>query len=210
MPCHFVAFRSILPGLFNRTPRVIFGAMNSTSEWREIEGFPDYEVAADGRVRSWRRKPCVWRNPHGGRRGEPIVLTGSVTPLRYVAYILRDGAGLVKRRLAHRLVAKAFLPPPSPDQTDVAHCDGNPSNNDLSNLRWATHRENQMDMRRHGTMQDGERCITAKITEADALQIRAEVMAGPRGTQLKLAARYGLSPAQISRIAKGKRWAVTL
>lgn len=110
---------------------------------------------------------------------------------------------------AHRLVASAFIPNPH-GLTDVAHNDGNPANNRVSNLRWSTHRDNQMDMRQHGTMQDGEKCVTAKLTKEQALELRRRLLAGGRGAGVRLAAEYGLSRAQISRIKNGKRWAILL
>lgn len=41
----------------------------------------------------------------------------------------------------HRLVAKAFLPNPD-NFKEVDHIDGNPSNNNVENLRWVSHRQN--------------------------------------------------------------------
>jgi hypothetical protein len=38
----------------------------------------------------------------------------------------------------HRLVAEAFLPPPSRGQNVVRHLDGNPMNNKSGNLAWGT------------------------------------------------------------------------
>lgn len=49
----------------------------------------------------------------------------------------------------HRAVALRWLPPPLPDQVDVAHIDGNPHNNDVSNLRWSTKADNAADRKRH-------------------------------------------------------------
>ncbi len=181
--------------------------MSDNEIWKQVDGFPHYDVSNLGRVRSWRRPERKWRNPHDSWREEPVVLTGSKTPLGYVAHILRDADGRRARRTLHRLVAQAFLPPPQPGQTDVAHNDGNPSNNHVSNLRWATHRENQMDMRTHGRMQDGAKCVTAKLTPQQVADIKSAIANGPRGTQRNLAAQYGMSRAQICRIGKGRRWA---
>ena len=177
--------------------------------WKPINVFEHYEINQFGKVRSWRKKSREWRNPDAksGWRDEPVILKGTATPLGYVAYILRDSAGKPTRRMAHRLVAIAFLGLPDDKRlTDVAHNDGNPGNNHVDNLRWATHRDNQLDMRKHGTMQDGEKCVTHKISEQEAKEIRDRVKNGPRGTQVKIAEEYGISKAQVCRIANSTRW----
>ena len=46
-----------------------------------------------------------------------------------------------KKVSLHRLLAEAFIPNPS-HKPEIDHIDGNPRNNSLTNLRWATHREN--------------------------------------------------------------------
>ena len=49
--------------------------------------------------------------------------------------------GNTKYHLIHRLVAKAFIPNPENKKT-VNHIDGNPLNNIVTNLEWATYSEN--------------------------------------------------------------------
>ena len=45
------------------------------------------------------------------------------------------------RGLVHRLVAKAFIPNPG-NKPCIDHIDGNTRNNNVSNLRWVTYKEN--------------------------------------------------------------------
>ena len=57
----------------------------------------------------------------------------------------RDGYCLVqvngKTRYVHRLLAEAAKLPRRPDQDTVDHKDGNPGNNRIDNLRWASQKE---------------------------------------------------------------------
>jgi hypothetical protein len=52
-----------------------------------------------------------------------------------------------KKHSVHRLVALAFIPNPD-NKPQVDHADSNPSNNDVSNLRWATRSENTSNRRK--------------------------------------------------------------
>jgi hypothetical protein len=164
--------------------------------WRRVDAHPDYEVSATGRVRS-RRRNGDWRlmRPTPDARG-------------YRRVHLRGADGKKRSRLVHRLVAEAFMPNPG-GLADVAHERGVRAGDAVDNLRWSTHRDNQMDMRRHGTMQDGEKCISAKLTAHQVGQIRAIRQQSGRGSQARLAEVFGISVAQVSRIVNGRRWAST-
>lgn len=50
-----------------------------------------------------------------------------------------------EKRYVHRLVATAFLQNER-NLSDVNHIDGNKSNNDVENLEWCSHRNNQLHM----------------------------------------------------------------
>ena len=84
-----------------------------------------------------RRTPQV-SNLGRVRTATDIITEGSETPFGY-----RQASVNGKTHLVHRLVAKAFRPPPpSEKHTQVNHIDGDPANNRAENLAWVTPSEN--------------------------------------------------------------------
>lgn len=86
------------------------------------------------------------------RKGEILCLNGrdagkikkTFTDGRYLNMKLYDGKKYLNY-LLHRLLAIHFIPNPENKPT-VDHIDQNKLNNDLSNLRWATHIEQHANM----------------------------------------------------------------
>lgn len=161
-------------------------------EWRPVEGWP-YEVSNRGRV----RRLC----DHGGFR--------LLSPQQHRNGHWHVGLYAKPRRAArhyvHRLVAMAFIgAPPSPDH-NVAHWDGNPSNNSPGNLRWATQAENMADRERHGTVYRGDRHFKSKLT-TDAVREIRRLWAGRECNQPEIARRYGVVPSTISRAIAARTW----
>jgi hypothetical protein len=110
--------------------------MKTKEEWRDVPGFPGYEVSSLGRVRSVDRI-IAHRSGEGARRLRGKVLAPSSNgPHGYLSVML--GAGT--RRYVHRLVASAFIG--SIDGMDVDHADANPANNAASNLAIMLHADN--------------------------------------------------------------------
>lgn len=99
----------------------------------------------------------------------------------------------------HRLVAEAFLPKPD-DRHDVAHYDGDKSNNKASNLYWATKSENMLDKRRHGSNMGGVR----KLDWDKVRYIRSHPVY--RGSQQHLADELGVAQTLISMVLLNKIW----
>lgn len=107
---------------------------------KEIEYAPGYFVSDLG---------IVYAPGSLGHRGYHVLSSYSNDKYGHqVVDIYIDG----KRR--HRylavLVAEAFIPNPFRYPL-VLHKDGNPLNNNVSNLKWGTHAENMADAKRHGT-----------------------------------------------------------
>lgn len=98
-------------------------------EWRDIAGFEGkYQVSNFGRVRSL---------PWPGHHNKIAILKTFQQNSGYLVVTLNGG----KKKLAHRLVAEAFLE--NPDKKPyVNHKDGDKTNNNLSNLEWVTPKEN--------------------------------------------------------------------
>lgn len=116
--------------------------------WKPVPGFEGrYEVSSIGRVRSVPHYVAVCGG--GKRLTESRVLKPQKARNGYLLVSLgRDN----KHVLIHRLVAKAFLPPPSQDRSDVNHKNLIKTDNRVSNLEWVTKNENMRHAYANGAM----------------------------------------------------------
>ncbi len=107
----------------------------------------------------------------------------------------------VHRFLVHRLVAIVFLGSPPSALHQVAHGDGDKTNNHYYNLRWATRSENEKDKRCHGTDNRGSKHPLSKLTEVEAKEIIKSDL--PRKD---LSLKYKVSGSTITGIRQRKHW----
>ena len=98
-------------------------------EWKQIKDYECYDVSSFGRVRS-----LNYRN----KKGNIHILKNTKNPQGY--YQVNLGRNNIK--LVHILVCLTFIGE-RPDGCQIDHIDRNPSNNNLSNLRYVTPRQNQ-------------------------------------------------------------------
>lgn len=170
--------------------------------WVPIQNAPNYHVSNFGRVRRIAGYRC---------RADRILKPR------------KDGDGYLLAHLSvgghkfnapvHQLVCAAFCgPKPSPAH-QVGHRDGCPTNNAAANLRWVTPLENATDRERHGRTARGDR--SGAVTRPDRIRrgeangmsrISDETVALIResaGSCRKIAARFGVSPAQVAKIRAG-------
>ena len=115
-----------------------------TEEWRAVVGYEGlYEVSDQGRVRSLDRITTHGRKREGRLKAQNNERDGYQT-----VQLWSSGSG-VKYRV-HRLVLSAFVGEPVPGYDLGLHGNGNPTDNNLSNLRWGSHPENEEDKKVHG------------------------------------------------------------
>ena len=95
---------------------------------KEIKNLNRYFVTKKGQVFSKRRKDILELKQRISNKGYMRVMTMN-----------NDGTWSLKS--VHRLMALTYLPNPE-NKPQVNHIDGNKTNNDVSNLEWATQSEN--------------------------------------------------------------------
>jgi len=103
--------------------------------WKDIEGYPNYQVSNLGRVRNIKTHR---------------ILSAGYKKNGYQFVALFKGDGKPKYYLIHRLVAEAFIEVPqtylykgySKETLDIDHVDFDRTNNFSTNLQWLTHKDN--------------------------------------------------------------------
>ena len=106
-----------------------------SERWKAIEGFEGrYEVSDQGNVRS-----ILFVNNIVSK--QRIKTKEQTINSQRRCYVNLERDGRRKNCLVHRLVAKAFIPNPM-NLSEVNHIDGNPTNNNISNLEWCTKQYN--------------------------------------------------------------------
>jgi hypothetical protein len=155
-------------------------------EWRPVVGHPEYSVSSDGRIYSHK--------------------TG-----RYMKGIERKRSGHIcffpNRKVKvyfHTAVLEAF-DRPRPTGLECRHLDGNPKNNNLSNLKWGTRTENQQDTIAHGHKPMGENAEFSTISNdgAEAVRVLSKIGFSSR----RIGAIFGVSHTTVQKIVRGQRYA---
>lgn len=169
-------------------------------QWRDIPGFPGYQVSDLGAVRSLDREI-----PYTSRAGRRYLVKRRGYLLKLKVHKKTGYVGVEiasKDQLVHRLVLLAFVGPCPPGH-EGAHGDGVRTNNAPSNLRYATRLENAADRHRHGTTLTGEQVFGAKLNTEKVAEIRA--LKGVM-SQREIAAKFNVTYPLIGMIHRGKIW----
>lgn len=103
----------------------------------------------------------------------------------------------------HRLMLFSFVGPHN-KKNEGAHLDGNPKNNLLTNLVWATRAENESHKILHRTQSFGENHHRSKLKNKNVYEIKNLISKGVM--QSKIAKKFNVCESLISEIKTGKKW----
>ncbi len=169
--------------------------------WKDIKGYEGYyQVSNLGRVKSLKRKASLGR-------GYYRIITNRIMRIHKNNYgyekISLSKNGKDKECSVHGLVAKTFLTNPENKRT-INHIDGNKVNNHVSNLEYATDKENIAHAIRTGLtdryfLRDNR--YVDKIVSQYTLQ--GEFIK-KYDTQLQAQKFTGIHNSAISRVRRGK------
>lgn len=178
--------------------------------WKDIEGFPNYEISNTG---------LVFSNVRKGTRGisRLLKLQKDIHGYYYVR-LYRNGKQY--HNFIHCLVLENFVCK-RPDNKVTNHKDGKKINNDLDNLEWITSSENTFHAyklglihitdkmrdrsRKLGLSQKGENQGASKLTEFQIIEIRELYFLG-KYNQYELAEKYNICQPTVSEIITRKIW----
>lgn len=169
-------------------------------EWRIVYRFDNYTVSDTGLIRHIRTLTILRPADNG---------TG------YKTVNLCSPNGGRNTRYVHRLVMMTFRPIEGMEDLQVDHGDFDRSNNKLSNLSWATGKDNKNRSRNHGRYDvantkhssrtrgwaDNGTHNTVKLTPVDVINIRET-----KDSALALAAKYNVSVVSIFNVRSRKTW----
>lgn len=148
--------------------------MRDDVEYKDIPEHEGYRVGTDGSVWSCWKK----HYPKGeGRKGCQAYMSDEWHQLNphpdYAGYLIvtlkKNGVRVYRK--VHQLVLEAFVGPAPKGMVGRHTPDPNPANNNLTNLKWGTPKQNSEDREKMGRTAKGEK-VGGKLDEETVRRIR--------------------------------------
>lgn len=155
--------------------------------WRQVPGFPDYDVSNLGKIRTW-------------KSGKPVMMKIRIGSDGYPRVTIQDSKGLKKVCRVHVLTARAFL---GPARGRLVRHKSRSKKAALSNIEYGSYMDNHRDKYRDGTDQRGEKNSQAELTKKHARQIYK--LKG-KMTQKEISETFGISRQAVSDIHRRITW----
>jgi hypothetical protein len=140
--------RIIQKWCFDCEPKVMEVDAKDERKWKVVPGYSRYEASDSGEIRVIKTKKI--KEPTLNPRGYLIVS------------VVRDNTehGYRHNPGVHRLVCRAWHgPPPNDEMKEVDHISGNTTDNSISNLRWASRKQNMEYHRKSGRAKKSTRSV---------------------------------------------------
>ena len=168
--------------------------------------FNSYEVSSRGRVRSLDRIDRVGRHLMGKMLKLCRSFVIHVGGRHYLQVSLYYKNGMPIKASVHRLVLESFVGS-CPTGMECCHSNGNPEDNQLTNLRWDTRMNNMQDSIAMGLQAYGSRCPNAKLTSQHARNIKLRYKRYSHDANLSILAKeYGVGVETVRHVVKGRTW----
>jgi len=169
--------------------------MENNEQWKPVRQSGNaHEVSNLGRVRRTSNRKILKTARH--KQGYRLVT---------LSFLKTKWQGTV-----HSLVAEYFIGP-RPAGMVICHIDDNPANNNVTNLKYATQKENMHDAIKTGIWKPwgdyaayGEAHHRTVLTEAQVSEMRTLFKAGVKAKDLAL--HFGAPRSTIYNIVTGRRW----
>lgn len=154
---------------------------------KPIKFFPKYDVTQLGIVLSF-------------HKGRPLPLKPAKDSDGYL-YVHLFKNKKPHRRYIHHLVLETFIGP-CPKGMECCHGDGDPSNNEITNLRWGTRKDNVDDRQKHNRTPKGEKHYASKLSDEEIYHIREFCREFGHGSKIKMAKFYRVGVGHIGKICR--------
>lgn len=173
-------------------------------EWKEIVGYPGYQVSNLGRVKSLVK---------AYQRTDKILKPNPNT-IGYMLVQLYPEPRQRKSLLVHRLVMMTFQPNPVMEELSVNHKDLDINNNQICNLEWVMAKQNSehywktADLSKRLPTPAGETHHLSVLTDDLVIELRRrwEGVKGVYGERSKLAREFGIAESTARQITDGVTW----
>jgi hypothetical protein len=173
-------------------------------EWMPVPGFEQsYKVSNTGIVVAVERRVACGKNGMYSRLRKEQVMKPYIGTDGYYYFFLTYQKSS-KHIALHRLLALCFIPNRE-NKREVNHKNTIRADNTLSNLEWATPKENIQHSIKMGTNTQclpGTNNPAAKLTNDEVLQIRIAA-----GSHTAIAKKFNVSRRTIGFIKRRERWA---
>lgn len=172
--------------------------------WKDIEGYEGYYQASSfGNIRSIDREvPYIRYGISLKKKMKGKVLSPAIKNSGYFKLALSSYNNL-KHSCVHRLVAETFIPNPKKLKC-VNHIDGDKLNNNIENLEWISHTDNNIHAFKTGLKKVNENHGRSKLKNEEVYEIKELISLGI--PQRQIAFMYEVSPSTIHLIKTGKNW----